>query len=384
MATARILTIEDEPTIRSGIVAYLEDSGFEMIEADDGLVGIEVFRHEKPDAVLCDLRLPGLDGLEVLGTITSESPETPVIIVSGVSELGYAVNALKRGAWDYVTKPIQDMGLLENALDRVLERATLMRRNREYRENLERLNKELQADEEAGRRAQFQLLPENGRRFGDYVFTRQLFPSMYLSGDFVDYFAIDERHVAFYIADVSGHGVASAFVTVMLKTLVGQYRESLWHEGDETVCSPANTLRRLNRDLRQQRLDHYVTMFYGVLDQQSNSLAWSSGGHFPHPILHDGREARAIPSRGRPVGLFDGCDYAQQLIELPHRFKLWLVSDGVLEILPSSSLKQKQADLLARVSEPGTSIEAISKALSLEASPQLPDDITFLMVNREA
>ncbi len=384
MTAARVLTIEDEPTIRSGIVAYLEDSGFEMLEADDGVVGLDMFRQEKPDAVLCDLRLPGMDGLDVLGTITSESPETPVIIVSGVSELGYAVHALKRGAWDYVTKPIQDMGVLENALERVLERAALMRRTREYRENLERLNRELQADEEAGRRVQFQLLPENNRRFGEYVFTRQLFPSMYLSGDFVDYFAIDGRQVAFYIADVSGHGVASAFVTVMLKTLVGQYRESLWHEGDETVRRPADALRRLNRDLRQQSLDHYVTMYYGVLDLEQNTLAWSSGGHFPHPILHDGEEARAIPCRGRPVGLFDDSEYSLQTTELPDRFDLWLVSDGVLEILQSNSLKQKQADLIARVSEPGTTIKTVSEALGLEMSPQLPDDITFLMVNRGA
>ena len=124
-------------------------------------------------------------------------------------------------------------------------------------------------------------------------------------------------------------------------------------------------------------------MFYGVLDQQSNALAWSSGGHFPHPILHDGNEPRAMPCRGRPVGLFDDSEYAQQTVELPDRFKLWLVSDGVLEILASRSLKEKQDDLLARVGEPGTSIETISVELGLEESPQLPDDITFLMLNRE-
>ncbi len=383
MTTARVLTIEDEPTIRGGIVAYLEDSGFEMLEADDGLSGVEVFRQEKPDAVLCDLRLPGIEGLDVLATITSESPETPVIIVSGVSELGYAVQALKSGAWDYVTKPIQDMGVLESALQRVLERASLMRRNREYRESLERLNRELQADEEAGRRVQFQLLPEDNRRFGGYRFTRQLFPSMYLSGDFVDYFAIDDRHIGFYIADVSGHGVASAFVTVMLKTLLGQYRESFWHDGDETIANPAITFRRLNRDLRQQSLDHYVTMFYGIIDRTENTLDWSSGGQFPHPILHDGRHAEAVACRGRPIGLFDDSQYSRQVLELPEQFTLWLVSDGVLEMLPFGSLKEKQADLLARLSGPDASIDKLARDLGLAKDAQLPDDITFLMVNRE-
>ncbi|MCP4453670.1 MAG: response regulator, partial [Planctomycetes bacterium] len=166
--TAKILTIEDESPIRNGIVAYLEDSGFTMLEANDGLSGLEIFRREGPDVVLCDLRLPGIDGLEVLATITSESPETPVIVVSGVSLLSYAVQALKRGAWDYVTKPIHDMAVLENAVRRVLKHAELVRQNREYRENLETLNRELtetlrqlQGDEEAGRAIQFQLLPED-------------------------------------------------------------------------------------------------------------------------------------------------------------------------------------------------------------------------------
>jgi len=380
--TTRILTIEDEPTIRSSIVAYLMDSGFELLEADDGLTGLEVFRREHPDAVLCDLRLPGMDGLDVLATITGESPETPVIIVSGVSQLGYAVQALKRGAWDYVTKPIQDMGVLESAVQRALERATLVRRNREYREHLEALNQELQADEEAGRRMQFQLLPEDRRRFGEYTFTRRLFPSMYLSGDFVDYFAIDERHLGFYIADVSGHGVASAFVTVMLKTLVGQYRESLWNEGDRTILHPSNTLGRLNRDLRRQTLDHYVTMFYGVLDREEGVMACSSGGQFPHPILHDGREPRRISYRSRAVGLFDDSQFWYQRIELPERFALLLVSDGILDLFPQARLKEKQARLLGLLSSPQTRIEALTEELGLEKQAQLPDDITLLMIHR--
>ena len=73
--TAKILTIEDESPIRKGIVAYLEDSGFTMLEANDGPSGLEIFRREGPDVVLCDLRLPGIDGLEVLATITTESPD---------------------------------------------------------------------------------------------------------------------------------------------------------------------------------------------------------------------------------------------------------------------------------------------------------------------
>ena len=378
----RILTIEDDPTIRGNIVAYLEDSGFEMIEAADGDSGIEVFRHWKPDAVLCDLRLPGMDGLDVLETVTSEAPEIPVIIVSGVSQIGYAVQALKRGAWDYVTKPIQDMEVLESAIRRVLDRAGLIRRNREYREHLEELNRELEADEEAGRRVQFQLLPEDNRRFGEITFTRRLFPSMYLSGDFLDYFAIDASHVGFYIADVSGHGVASAFVTVMIKTLVGQYRESYWHDRDGTILDPASTLQRLNRDLRQQSLEHYATMFYGVIDREENILTWGSAGQFPHPVLHDGLEAKALDYRSRPIGLFDDARFSTSRLTLPERFALLLVSDGILEMLPQPTVREKQTALADWMRGTNLRISDLANELGLEEQGQLPDDITLMLLSR--
>jgi sigma-B regulation protein RsbU (phosphoserine phosphatase) len=378
----RILTIEDESTIRGNIVAYLEDSGFEMLEAADGASGVETFRREKPDAVLCDLRLPGMDGLDVLETLTGEAPETPVIIVSGVSHISYAVQALKRGAWDYVVKPIQDMGVLESAVRRALEKASLMRRNREYREHLEALNRELEADEEAGRRVQFQLLPEDNRRFGDFTFTRRLYPSMYLSGDFVDYFAIDAHHLGFYIADVSGHGVASAFVTVMLKTLVAQYRESLWNDRDPTILDAAGTLQRLNRDLRQQSLEHYATMFYGVIDREKNTLACCTAGQFPHPILHDGQAAKALEYRGRPVGLFDDAEFTAHEVALPEQFALLLVSDGILDLLPQPTVKEKQAALSGWMEHVDTGVDVLVEHLRLEKQAQLPDDITLMMVSR--
>ena len=390
MATpAKILTIEDEPPIRDGIVAYLEDSGCTMLEANDGPSGIEIFRQEHPDVVLCDLRLPGMDGLEVLSTITAESPETPVIVVSGVSLLDYAVQALKRGAWDYVTKPIHDMAVLESAVRRVIEHANLLRQNREYRENLEALNRELtqtlkqlQEDEEAGRSIQFQLLPDDNCRFGHYTFRRRLYPSMYLSGDFIDYFPIDDRHAGFYMADVSGHGAASAFVTVMLNTLVIQYRDALWQSGDETILHPEQTLQRLNRDLCRQNLDKHLTMFYGVIDLQQHCMRYSNGGQFPYPLQYDGREVRSLECRGRPIGLFDDAEFRVWQCDLPQEYMLVLVSDGILELMPEETMLQRYSALLPDMQGAGLDLDGMTAGLDVLADKHLPDDIAFLVISR--
>ncbi len=387
--SARILTIEDEPAVRSGIVAYLEDSGYEMLQASDGLSGIALFRSEHPDAVLCDLRLPGADGLEVLSIITKESPETPVIIVSGANLVGDAIQALKRGAWDYVTKPIIEMGILDSTLCRVLERAELMEQNRYYREHLETLNRDLrraveqlQEDEKAGRHLQGQLMPPPRRQWGEYVFRSRLYPSTFLSGDFVDYFYIDERHLGFYMADVSGHGAASAFITVMLTTLIGQYRHSSHEEADPTILHPDRTLARLNRDLCRQRLDKYLTIFYGVIDQQNHSLVCSNGGQYPYPIICNQTEVRSLAYPNRPVGLFEDAEFPRHELELPSEFRLWLFSDGLLEIMPERTLKEKYATLQALVADPRMDIDTLAAHMRLPSTSPPPDDITFFQVQR--
>jgi serine phosphatase RsbU (regulator of sigma subunit) len=360
-----------------------------MLEANDGPGGLEIFRREHPDVVLCDLRLPGMDGLEILSIITAESPETPVIVVSGVSQLNYAVQALKRGAWDYVTKPIQDMAVLESAVRRVIEHAELLRQNREYREHLETLNRELtqtlqqlQEDEEAGRRIQFQLLPEDKRCFGGYIFRRRLYPSMYLSGDFVDYFPIDDRHVGFYMADVSGHGAASAFVTVMLRTLMIQYRDALWQAADDTILHPQRILARANRDLCRQNLDKHLTLFYGVIDLEQNSLCYSNGGQYPYPLYYDGSEVGVLECPGRPLGLFEDAEFRVWQHDLPQECVLVLVSDGVLELMSEDAMLKRYSALLSCAQGMDPVLDEITAGLDVLAEKHLPDDIAFLVISR--
>lgn len=133
----RALIVDDESGFCHAIAAYLEDMGLTASRAYDGRRGLELFRAERPDIVLLDLRMPEVDGLEVLQTVVAESPETPVVIVSGTGVIGDAVEALRLGAWDYILKPIQDMKVLEHAVEKVLERARLLRENRRYQEHLE-------------------------------------------------------------------------------------------------------------------------------------------------------------------------------------------------------------------------------------------------------
>jgi putative nucleotidyltransferase with HDIG domain len=133
----KVLTIDDEYLIREIITDYLEENGYVVVQAENGKRGLEVFRSEKPDLILVDLRMPEMDGLDVLSIISKEAPQIPIIMVSGTGILQDAIEAIRKGAWDYVSKPIQDMAVLDHAVSRSLERARLLRENESYKKHLE-------------------------------------------------------------------------------------------------------------------------------------------------------------------------------------------------------------------------------------------------------
>lgn len=390
MPGAKILTIDDEWVLRKTLVAYLEDSDFQVLEADNGRTGLDLTRQHQPDLILCDLMMPEMDGMEFLAVATQEFPDTPVVMVSGMNRLSDAISALKLGAWDYITKPIEDMAVLEHAINQALERAELLRKNRKYHQELEATNRRLgeslsrlRADEEAGRRLQFQLLPEDRKCYGPFQFSRHLLTSLYLSGDFVDYFFIDNNHLGFYIADVSGHGVPSAFVTVLLKSYMSRYLELYRQHKNEGILNPARILKRLNHNILSGGLDKYLTMFFGIINTEENRLYYANGGQFPQPLLFDGHEAQAVGSKGLPVGLFDFAEYQTESLELPESFTMTMISDGILETLPQPTLRDKLAHLAEVVSSDDGTIESLIQHLGLDRPLDLPDDVTVLRLRRE-
>jgi len=142
----RILIIDDEALIRRSLADYLSECGYETVTAPDGSKGLARAKEEHFDAVLVDLRMPHIDGLEVITTLKKEQPELPVVVVSGTGVLSDAIEAIRQGAWDYITKPIQDMGEIEVVIDRILEKARLCAERDSYQQEIEQLNRSLEAE----------------------------------------------------------------------------------------------------------------------------------------------------------------------------------------------------------------------------------------------
>lgn len=388
MAGETVLIIDDDEGIRRLFGRVLSAADYRPSFAEDGLRGMAMIRESLPDLVLVDVNMPGLDGLEVLAQLNALSPETPVIVISGTGVVDDVVQALRRGAWDYVSKPLEDTRLLVQAVRRALERASLLRETRDQRVRLEKLNgklseavDELRADQEAGRRVQFQLLPADGMRVEQYRFSRRLFPSQYLSGDFVDYFSLGDHHVAMYLADVSGHGAASAFVTAMVAALVGRQREAFTRGESDVILFPDRLLESLNRDLGLRKLHKHVTMFYGVVDTRSNRLSFSNAGHYPFPLFDDGERVHLLECSGRPLGLFADARFSRSETSLDAVRRLLLLSDGVLEVSEEPSVQRKIDQLMTTFHE-ASGIDSIVQAFGIDPTAHYRDDVTMLLVER--
>ncbi|MGI1677544.1 MAG: response regulator [Cellvibrionaceae bacterium] len=397
----KLLIIDDDTFVRQGIVAYLEDSGYEVESAASGPDGLTLCQSFQPELVLSDLMMPNMGGMEVLKKINEINPDTPVIVISGVGVMDDVVSALRLGAIDYLIKPIADMEVLEHAVRKGLAHRDLIFENRRYREELEEKNAELshnlkiiERDQQAGREVQERLLPPSPIAKGEYTISRHMNPSLYLSGDFIDYAYFLDRYLGFYLTDVAGHGASSAFVTIWLKYLVRNLMRdtSIFKDSTEDYVftkGPNLLLQAVNRELIATRLNNHLTSFQGTVDIIDHKLRYSVGGHLPLPILLTDDGAKYVEGKGKPIGIFKDVEWDVFEVELPKKFTLLVFSDGILEIIPGDDLEDKERQLLAWVSQMkadmnnnSMTMESVCNALGIDNHDDNPDDIAVLMLKR--
>lgn len=384
-----ILLVDDDQMVRRSVAAYLDDCGYQVVQAGDGLEALELIDQVNPLLVITDLKMPKLDGITLLKRIEPLERDIPVIVMSGAGAMEDAVEALRSGASDYLFKPIVDFRLLKHAIKRVSERKKLQQQNARYREALEQANAELketlqalEQDQQAGRQLQLKLFPQADLEVGDYHFSHRIIPSLYLSGDFLEYIKLSDEFLGFYIADVSGHGVSSAIVTAMLRHFsLSVYRETRWAQvsgKNSPFTTPADVLAYYNRELLAADIDKHVTMFAAVLHIPSNTLSYSVAGHLPLPILKTADGAHYLEGKGMPLGILKEVEYKNYHISLPEQFSLMLCSDGVLEQMPGAGLLAKEQQLLARVAASDGTQQGIERELEMDSVRDAPDDIAVM------
>ena len=387
----KLLIIDDDTLVRRSIAVYLTDSGFQVFEEGDANHLCKSLSTYTPDLVLTDLRMPGADGLQVLKQIKHHQPDLPVIIISGAGSVSDVVQALRLGASDYLVKPVLDIEVLVHAINKALEHTELLRENHRYREQLETANHELreslrvlERDQLAGKQVQKRLMPNRLMTQDHYEVAHYIAPSLFLSGDFIDYAHIRKRYLAFYLADVSGHGSSSAFVTIWLKHLVSRMvrEEGLFGDEESFTTGANHLLQTVNREIKETRLNHHLTFFVGVIDTHTQLMNYAVAGHLPMPVLKTNEDCRYLEGSGKPVGIFKDVTWQTYQLQLPDTYTLSCFSDGVLEILPADAIQEKEALLLQKVAESTGGLESICNTLHVKDDGETPDDIAILTIAR--
>lgn len=386
-----LLVIDDDEAFRRDIAARLQNCGFDVLQAASASDGLEQMASQRPELILCNLHLAERDGFASLLQAVSVTPEASIIVIAPATDMAEVVEALRTGADDYLIKPMIDTALVELVVKRTLDQSRLRNENRRIRERLEAANSELEDrlqelkdDQAAGHQVQINMLPQTPWVSGEYTFERRIIPSLYLSGDFVDYFRISETQLGFYLADVSGHGASSAFATVLLKFMTTRllYEQRRQSDSKPIEFLPSDVLGHINRSLISCKLGKHVTMLGGVIDESSNTLTYSIGGHLPLPLLYANGEAHYLQGKGRPVGLFADAVYENHKIAVPDAFSLILCSDGVLDCIEGTTLRHKEAQLPGLVEQCKGKMKALLGSFGLQPGKVMPDDISLMVLSR--
>ena len=225
---------------------------------------------------------------------------------------------------------------------------------RQAKGDLEVALKELQRDLDLAARVQRSFLPSASPDIEGLDAAWKFIPSTHLAGDFLNLFALDDRHVALYILDVSGHGASAALLSVTLsRWLSNKPHDSCLFQADSEspsglrITPPAEVAAYLNTRFRAvPGIAQYFTLVYGVLDVENRRLTYAAAGH-PGPIhLSPSRGPQMHSSTGKPIGLLPDVEYEERIVELEPGDRLYLYTDGVTEAVNGQDEEFGRARLL--------------------------------------
>jgi len=352
-AEGRILVVDDEEHVRRSFANHLEENGYEVETACSTKRALEMIAEQEFDLVLFDMHLPPTTGTETVALLREKySPaELPIIINSTSPSTTDIVEALMAGANDYVTKDV-DIGIL---LARIRTNVALKKTNEQFIEtnrSLLQMQKKLEHDLEAAAKIQQEQMPDRKLVIDGWEVAWGYQPCDTLGGDSLNVIRLDDEHWAFYVLDVSGHGVPASLLAVSLNRILspgpggaGMFDTLLpprplgdgrGEQESASVASAVYVLERLQEKfVPQENAMQFFTILYVTLNSRTGEMRIASGGH-PGPILTErGRSPLLLtdPS-GPPIGLIPldaDIPFIEADLQLMPGDQLMLYSDGLIE-----------------------------------------------------
>jgi serine phosphatase RsbU (regulator of sigma subunit) len=363
----RILVIEDDPAIRRGLADNLRLESYDVITASDGASGYCLVSRERPDLVILDLMLPGLNGYEVCRKMRRDGLETPVLMLTSNDQEDSRVRGFESGADDYVAKPFSLRELLCR-IQAILRRA----------ENRDRSTKSEELEEV--RRIQRGFMPMDPQMTGLRI--GALWRPLYaVGGDYFDVVKLNSTAVAVCIADICGKGLPAAMMMSNLQAAVRARAEA--GKSPQEVCEKVNHMMCVNTPSNA-----FVSFFYGIIDTRLKRLTYCNAGHNPPILLRRNGSTERLDCGGGILGVFKDWKFEQQEVQLETGDRVLMYTDGITEsqnTLGEEFGERRLIDLLpnSRSMDPIALTETVVREVSQFNNSHFTDDLTVLAVDVE-
>ena len=357
---------------------HVRSGKYSLCFAGDGAEALEMLAGPDPiDMVVTDINMPRMDGLSLLSHLPGAYPNVKAIVVSAYGDMGNIRTAMNRGAFDFVTKPL-DFTDFEVTIERTRAHIDQWREALRSRDRLTALQSEL----ELASRMQQAILPVEFPSDARFDVHASMVPAKNVGGDFFDIVALDRGRLGLAVADVSDKGIPAALFMMSSRTVLKGSAIGQAEPGD--VLSEVNAfLHADNNNLM------FVTVVYVVYDPDTGAFSYANGGHCAPIIVHiDGSTTELPGTQGIALGLTCDIAYSQRDAVLAPGETLLLYSDGVSEAWDVGNEEFGVARLAALFAgcAPRTALEAndsVMRAVSefVDGNAQ-SDDITFLALHR--
>ncbi|MGL5430052.1 MAG: PP2C family protein-serine/threonine phosphatase [Vibrio sp.] len=330
-----LLVVDDSKSYRFLLANILSQWGYRVLQAEDGQDALLKLSEHKINIVLSDWEMEGMDGCELCRQIrlTDYGHYIYIILITARQATSDMVLGLEAGADDFLSKPVVQDSL--HARLHVAERILQLEHKLAVRnQRLSSAYQQIEQDLQAAARLQHSLLPSKKLTSRGYEASWMFLPSAYLSGDLLNYFMLDQHHMAFYSVDVAGHGVSAAMqsLAVAREFLSGRLSGRLLIiEGQ--IVPPHEVVAALNQRfcLDNEDVASYFTLIYGLIDTRTGQGCLCQAGHPTPFIVRQQGELMLVGEGGVPVGLFAESQYQSCHFCLQKGDQLYLYSDGISE-----------------------------------------------------
>jgi len=315
---SRVLIADDQVPVLEALQLLLKSHGYSTEVVSDPSQVLPALETDPFDVVLMDMNYDrdttaGDEGLELVSQIRSHDRNMPVLVMTAWGSVELAVEAIRRGASDFVQKPWQNQQLLQK-LRTQIDRGQLQRRAQRSGEEELREAQEIQS----------KLLPSHLPKISDYEIAAITQPIRFVGGDYYNVVRVSERETALCIGDVAGKGLAAA---LLMSSLQAALKPLIWQK-----LPPRELCRRLNRMLCEiTPVSKFISFFYGVLDNQEHRLTYCNAGHNPPIMVRGGKDVVELNAAGAVLGQFPDWSYEQSEIRLKPGDSLYMFTDGLVE-----------------------------------------------------